>query len=75
VEQVRAVLADEPPARVPEGVQIVPVTPERAENALTAVRREWRGRGVAAALGAATAGTVAGSLAGGGVTNRVAGPS
>jgi GNAT superfamily N-acetyltransferase len=24
--------------------------PERAENALTAVRREWRGRGVAAAL-------------------------
>jgi mycothiol synthase len=24
--------------------------PERAENALTAVRRDWRGRGVAAAL-------------------------
>jgi mycothiol synthase len=32
------------------GLLIDPDEPTRAENALTAVRREWRGRGVAAAL-------------------------
>ena len=32
------------------GLLVDPDEPTRAENALTAVRREWRGRGVAAAL-------------------------
>jgi mycothiol synthase len=32
------------------GLLVDPGEPTRAENALTAVRREWRGRGVAAAL-------------------------
>jgi mycothiol synthase len=32
------------------GLLIDPDSPHRAENALTAVRREWRGKGVAAAL-------------------------
>jgi mycothiol synthase len=32
------------------GLLVDPEEPTRAENALTAVRREWRGRGVAAAL-------------------------
>jgi mycothiol synthase len=32
------------------GLLVDPDDPTRAENALTAVRREWRGRGVAAAL-------------------------
>lgn len=36
------------------GLQLDTDDPERAENALTAVRRDWRGRGVASALKRAT---------------------
>jgi len=36
------------------GLHLDPDEPGRAENALTAVRREWRGRGVASALKRAT---------------------
>jgi mycothiol synthase len=116
VEQVRAVRADEPAARVPDGVQIVPVS-ERPElwvaayesvapqafadmaniAPLEASIEEWERDWISAPeamfvavadgqvighphrehqrAGAATAGPVAGWLAGGVVTNRVAGPS
>jgi len=36
------------------GLQLDTDDPERAENALTAIRRDWRGRGVASALKRAT---------------------